>query len=446
MTMSSGFDSIRFGKWWRTPAGSGWLLVDRFVRMGLGFILSAVLARMLGPAVYGTFIYATTLATLFLPLVSLGLERIVIRDLARSIDQRPALLGAGGALRFLGGFLSSTLAIAVAWLLGTGDPRLRLIVAVIASGNVFMAADVVDWAFQADARFRVPVIARLIGFILSTVAKLLLAWKAASIVWLAVAVFGEMAFTGILLLFLARKIPGASLGSWLFHRDMAVRLLISSWPLLLAEVAVGIFQRFDLVILNHFANKVEVGYYAVASKLAQASFFLPTIAVQVFSPLAARATDARAVLALTTRIMTVLTSAGLAISVVLCAGSPWLIPLLFGRTYLPSIPLLAILSWTNVFAFMGCCHGLYLVTINQQWISLRLTWITALCSLCLNLALIPRWHATGAAAAAAGAMGLTTLFGVALFRESRPLFFLNFRAMAAPFRLLAKYTLKSPAR
>jgi PST family polysaccharide transporter len=300
----------------------------------------------------------------------------------------------------------------------------------------------VDWAFQADARFRAPVLTRLIGFILGTVAKLLLAWKAASIIWLAVAVFGEMAFTGILLLFLARKIPGASLGAWSFNRDVAMSLLANSWPLLLAEVATCIFQRFDLVILNHFTTESEVGHYAVASKLAQAAFFLPTIAVQVFSPHTARAADASAVLALTARIMTVLTCTGLAIAVVLCAGSPWLIPLLFGRNYLPSVRLLAVLAWNNVFAFMGCCQALYLVTINQQWISLRLTWMTAICIICLDLALIPRWHATGAAAASVGAMGLTTLFGVALFRESRPLLFLNFQAMAAPFRLLAKLVLK----
>ena len=426
---------FQIGPWRRMIAGSGWLLADQMIRMGLGFVSGAALARLLAPSAYGMFIYATTLASLFLPLVSLGLERVVIRDLARFPEQRPALLGAAGGLRLAGGVLSAALAIGAVLLLGNGDSRIRIMVPLIAVGNVFLASDVVDWAFQADGRFRVPVLARLSGFILSTLAKLALAAAGAPLPWLAVAVLGEMILVGVLLALCARMLDTAPPRVWTVRWDMGFRLVAASWPLLIAEVAIWLFQRLDIVILNRFASESEVGLYAVAVRVAQAGFFLPMLAVKVLSPSVARTPDARAALALTERAMVGLVGIGFGLSVVLSLGGVWLVPLVFGRSYSASSQLLGVLGWTNVFVFMGCCHSLYLVAIDQQRISLKLTWVTAVVSVGLNLLLIPRWRAAGAAAASLGTCLITPVFGVALFKESRPLFAVNLRALAAPVRL-----------
>lgn len=445
--MSIDTTSLRAGQWWQILAGSGWLLGDRCLRIILGFVVSAALARALGPSVYGTFIYASTLAALFSPMVSLGLERIVIRDLARASAGRSALLGAAGALRLVGGLLSAGLAVGASWfLVETGDPQTRLMVAIIAVGNVFLAADVIDWVFQSEARFMIPVMTRLIGFVVGTTAKLILAWKGAPIIWLAYAILGETILTGVLLAYCARKIPWIVWEDWGFRGKIAWRLLACSWPLLVAELATCIFQRVDLVILNHYASESEVGQYAVASKLAQAGFFLPAIVLQVFFPYAARVSERREVLAVTARLMTGLALMGFLVSLLLGIGARWIIPLLFGQAYVAAVPLLEILAWTNVFAFIGSCHALYLVTINEQRVSLRLTWMTALCNVVLNYTLIPHWQAQGAAMAATGAMGLTTFFGVAFFRESRPLFMLNLRLLASPWSLLANLVGRLPLK
>jgi O-antigen/teichoic acid export membrane protein len=154
------------------------------------------------------------------------------------------------------------------------------------------------------------------------------------------------------------------------------------------------------------------------------------------APDAARIPDAKAVLPLITRGMSILATVGLGLSLVTSVCAPWVVPLLFGARYHDAVPLILILTWSNVFVFVGCFHALYLVSVNRQDVSLRLSWVTASCSLGLNLLLIPRWHAIGAAFAALAAYAITTTFGVVLFTASRPLWRANWIAYIAPFRFL----------
>lgn len=435
--MRLSFVASLFLRWWQRLSQSGWLLTDRLVRMGVGFFVGVVMARLLGPANYGTFAYATALASLFLPVLSLGLERVVIRDLARYPEKRAVLLGTTVVLRLVGGVLSFVLAVGGTLWIHRESSSTCLLVAVIAAGNVFMAADVVDWAFQADGRFRLPVLVRISCFVVGCAVRIGLAASGASLTAIASATFGELIVVGFLLMFFAQQVGGASLQQWRLQRSMAFQLLSVSWPLLVAEVCNWVVQRLDLLILKSYVIEQEVGYYAVAQRVAQAGFFLPVVVVQVLSPKFARATDARAVLELTGRAMNVLSTAGLGISLLLCVCTPWLLPLLFGRLYAPAVPLILILAWSNVFVFIGCCHALYMINTDQQYIALRMTWVTAMCSIILDCLLIPRWHALGAATASFAATAFTAIVGVAFFPESRPLFNANLRALWAPFRLLS---------
>ncbi len=434
--ISDWISSGPIARWQRRFNRSGWLLADRLVRMGVGFFVGVAIARLLGPANYGTFAYATALATLFLPVLSLGLERVVIRDLARRPEQRPVLLGTTILLRLAGGIVSFFLAVAGALFVQQANNVTCWLVAVIAAGNVFMAADVVDWAFQSDGRFRLPVLLRLSCFVAGSVARVLLAKAGAPLVAIAAAMLAESAIVAGLLLLSARRVREAPLPQWRIQWALAGELLRVSWPLLLAEVGTWVFQRLDLLILNHYTAEAEVGLYAAATRVAQAGFFIPIVAVQVMAPDAARIPDAKAVLPLITRGMSILATVGLGLSLVTSVCAPWVVPLLFGARYHDAVPLILILTWSNVFVFVGCFHALYLVSVNRQDVSLRLSWVTASCSLGLNLLLIPRWHAIGAAFAALAAYAITTTFGVVLFTASRPLWRANWIAYIAPFRFL----------
>lgn len=412
---------------------SAWLLGDRCVRIVLGLAVNVVLARSYGPAIFGAFAYALTLASLVSPVVSIGLERVVIRDLARSPSKAGVIMGSAAGLRFLSGLVGAGAAMALS-LVTTGSEGTRLLVVLVVSGNVFLAADVVDWWLQSHEKFPVITLVRGSAFVLGTATKVILALSGHSITWVALVVALEVVLAAGLLfvtIMWARDRPPR----WQWSRDATRSLLAGGIPLAAAEIAVCIFQRVDVVMLEKLADAAQVGVYASAQRIAQAAYFVPMIAVQVLSPKVARCENQGEALALIGRAMTLLALGGYFVSVVLGLGSGTLVDVLFGAEFSEAQPVAGILALTNVFVFLGCSHSLYLINRGYPRISFRLAWMTAFVSVAANLVLIPRYAAVGAAVASVIAYGLTTIFGVVFYPASRPLFLLNLRALAGPVLL-----------
>lgn len=416
--------------------GSGWLASDRVLRIGLGLVLNVVLARVYGPADFGLYAYALTLAALFLPLATLGLERIVVREIARGSLAEGCVLASALLLRLAGAAAGWSLAFAWVLLTGSDGSAALVLVAIIVAGNIVASFDVVDWSFQARGDFRTTTAAKLAAFVLGTALKISLALGGAGLRAVAAAVLVELSVSAVLQLAVWRA-SGRSFGTLRWDGTLARRLLLSGLPLVGADIAVWIFQRVDIVVLNHEASVQAVGVYSVAQRLAQAAFFLPGLAVQLFSPDVARAADDAEAMRVVRHAMDALAMLAIALAGFLSIAAPFLVEFLFGPQYADAARLLRVLAWSNPFVFLGAAHALYLVNRGHQGLLLRLSWMTAAASLILNLLLIPRWQAFGAAAANVAAFGTTTLLGVACFRGSRPLFSANLLALLAPFRIVA---------
>lgn len=412
-------------------------MADRIVRIGLGVAVNVALARALGPADYGLFAYALTVGALFLPLSTLGLERIVVRELARARGPEGVMLGSIAAARLLGGLSGCGLAVAVA-VVAAGAERALVagLVALITAGNLLQAFDVIDWSFQARRDFKHGTAARLAAFVVAATLKVVLALGGGGLMALGVITLFEMVLSAAFQWIVWLRCSG-SMSAWKVDAALGITMMRLAAPLLVGEIAIWLFQKADTLILQYVAGEAEVGLYAVAQRLGQAAYFLPVLAVQIFSPQVARAADEAAALALVQRVMNGLVGAAYAISFGLWLASALLVRGLFGSAYVAAAPLLAWLAWSNVFVFMGCAHTLYLVNRDAQKMSLWLAWLTALTSIGLNLLLVPALHARGAALANVAAYALTTVFGVALFPQSRPLLAVNLRALAAPLWLVA---------
>jgi len=415
--------------------GSGFLLTDRVVRIGLGLAINVVMARTLGPANFGLFAYAVTLAALFLPLSTLGLQRIVVRELARGNASEGSMLGSMSVARLAGGFLGCALAVLVAAVTAETNRGLQTgLVALVAAGNLLQAFDVIDWSFQAKGDFKRGTAAKFGAYIVMAGIKLIILFAGAGLISLAIATMAEMLLSAVFQAVAWWRADDRQSG-WQFDPTLTVAMLRLSAPLLAGEIAGWVFQKADMLILQRFASESEVGYYAIAQRLAQVGFFLPVLAVQVFSPMVAQVQTEAEALALVQKVMNGLVLVAYALSLCLMLSSGFLVCGLFGGAFAPAAGLLVYLAWSNVFVFMGCAHTLYLVNRDAQKLSLRLAWITAVASIGLNIVLVPWLHALGAVLANLGAYAMTTIFGVVLFRTSRPLLAVNLWSLASPITL-----------
>ena len=81
---------------------TAWILGEKVLSLGLGFVVTVLIARYLGPDEFGTLAYAISLVALFGISGHLGLHGLVVREIVKQPDLRATTMGTTAVLRFIG--------------------------------------------------------------------------------------------------------------------------------------------------------------------------------------------------------------------------------------------------------------------------------------------------------------------------------------------------------
>ena len=88
---------------------AGWLGIERIVRAATSFMVVVWIARTLGPELFGTLNFAQSIVVGLVPLVTMGLNPVLVRDLVQHPDKRDSLLASAVLLRLGVGCCSNAL-------------------------------------------------------------------------------------------------------------------------------------------------------------------------------------------------------------------------------------------------------------------------------------------------------------------------------------------------
>ena len=268
---------------------TGWLFIDKGLRLGMGLLVSAWMARYLGPEQFGTYNYALAFVMIFSTLANLGLDGIVVRDIVRDPACLDETLGSAFVLKFIAGILTLLVTSASIALLRPNDSLTFWMVTITAAGTVFQAFDTIDFWFQSQVRSKNVVYARSVAFLLMSCVKIALILAHAPLVAFALAGLGEVAIAAVGLV-VAYKRNGRYLRDWSASIPRAEKLLEDSWPLILGGLFLSIHARIDQVMLGQMISQQEVGYFSAATKLIDVLGFVPVI---IYSSVAPEITHAK---------------------------------------------------------------------------------------------------------------------------------------------------------
>lgn len=391
-------------------SNSAWLFADRAVRMGIGLFVGVWMARFLGPNQFGELSYAIAFVALFSAIGTLGFDGIIVRELVRYPERKNEILGSAFALRLAGGGLACFLAIATIWVLHPAETRVGWLVGLIAVGMVFQAFDVSDLWFQSQVQSRLTVIAKGSAFFISAAVRVGLILNEADVMAFALAITVETAL-GAVGLFLAFRFGGNAWGALKPAAARMASLLKECWPLLLSGMAIMLYMRIDQVMLAELVGEQEVGLYSAAIRLSEVWYAIPMVIVSSVMP---GLTEARShsVELYHHRLQELFTNLArvaylLAFPMTILA-SP-LIYCLYGEAYGAAAPILAVHIWAAVFVFLGVARGIYSVNEGLIKIVMAGTMCGAVLNILLNLLLIPRYGALGAAIATTLAYGFSDI-------------------------------------
>lgn len=406
----------------------GWLMVDRIVRMGMGLFVGVWVARYLGPDQFGSLNFAISFIALFGTLTTLGLEGIIVRELLHNPEETHEILGTTLALRTSGSLLAAGLSIATVRLIQPHDKEALLLVSILSLTLIFQAFDTIDSFFQSKVKSKITVWAKNGAFLLLAAVRVgLIAVKAP--VWaFAAAMSGEIAL-GAVGMVVGYAFSGGRMASWRSSKRKAAHLLQQSWPVIFSGMAIMVYMRLDTVMLKIMKGDFAVGLYAAATRVSEVWYFIPMAIVSSVSPAILLAKDDPELFHSRLRkLFSLMTLSACVIGSIVALASPIVIRLLYSNRYGGAAPVLAVHVWASVFVFLGVAQTPWDLSKNLLRLSLYRTVSGAVINVVMNLYLIPRYSALGAAIATVVSYAVAGVFANAFSKRTRPIFYMQLKS------------------
>lgn len=358
----------------RALGNSSWYLSEKLLRLTGAFLVSAWVARYLGPQQFGTLAFAMGLVAMIGFLGSLGLESLVVRDLVQHPERESRIASSYFSLRLAGAALVPLIACGYVAVTNPGDRELLLVVGILASGVLFTSFDVVDCVLQARHEARAASLIRAGAFLAGAVAKCALVLAGAPLAGFALASILELLVAAWMYRLLMKRL-GVEVSLRKADRAEAGGLLVDGRAMILSGLTVIIYSKIDLLVVGELVSKEALGSYAIAAAMCGAWNMLGTSLTQAYAPhiSATRAVDSARYISLLRRFLLVMLGSSVAGSLLLATMSPWIFDFLLGPAYAEGSKLFSLLVWSSVPVFLGVATSQIIVNEKLYWLSLLRT-------------------------------------------------------------------------
>ena len=418
-------------------ANTSWLMTERILRMIVALFVGVYVARHLGPERFGLLSYANSFVGIFIALATLGLDDVVVRELVKKPELREKLLGTSFFLKLVGTLLMWA-AILVVIPFTKNDFQTNMLIIIISFGVFFQAFNVIDFSFQAKVKSKYVAHAQFSQLIISSIVKLTLIYKEASLIWFA-SVYCLDAIVLAMGLVFAYLYNGEKLFSWKWSYETSKHLLQDSWPLILSGIVVSVYMKIDQVMIKEMLGAKEVGLYAAAVKLTEACYFIPMVITSSIFPaiINARSYKKEVYYQRLHNLYDLMVWIAVAIALPITFLSNLLIIFLYGNAFMGSASVLIIHIWSGVFVFLGVASSKYFLAENYIKKSFYRTAIGALLNIILNYYLIRIMGINGAAISTLFSQFFAAYFYDIFDKDLRKMFILKTKSLFF-YRLYAK--------
>jgi len=401
---------------------SALLVLEKFITIGLAFIANVLLARQMGPTVFGEYMYILSMAGLFVPLCIMGLNNIVSKLVAGSPTNSHFYIKSALIIRALGAFTALTVGTLITWTVVDSDVSQVSITALLAL-QCFQVFYVIEYFYLINnqstktLRLRLPIILiinllKIFAIFNNTTVQTLVLIHGASYLFIAIAYLFQYSILDKNHHKQKREITVKPLLS-LFHKG--------KW-LLLSGIAAVIYLKIDQVMLSHIKGNESVGIYAAAARLSEFWYVFPILIANVFnrSLIDKFKHDKSAFDVLQSRLLTFYLLMALVVSTLTWVFGAWIIELLYGLNYQSSIVVLYIHIFATLFVFQRALFSKWLIINKLYKYSLYTHAIGAAINIVLNLLFIPQWSVVGAAWSTLISYAFASYFSLFLFKKTRP--------------------------
>jgi len=405
----------------------GWLFFERVIRLIVGFFVSVLVARYLGAESFGQLSYGLAYTAFFQAISNLGVDAIVVRDMAKNRSNAGGILVSVIKLKLVSSLIcvfSGTL-VAFAFIEDSVITILIIILSIL-----FSIGNVVDLFFQSQSASRLTVIARMKSYIINIVIKLIVIFASLKNIIIFMLIPLETLFASFFLFISLSKYDfKRKIKLSYFDMKYILKLLGESWPLAVSSVSIIVFMKIGIFLVGNKLGYKAVGIYSVGVNLAEMSYMFPTLLLTSFAPVIAKAKekgekDYKNEIKSFFRVMYIGS-----VVCALCIGALGYaaIPYIYGSEYIQSKDVFIIHIFTLIPVALGCAQSAWLINERRTKIALYQALSGAVLTIFLSVIFIDKYGIIGAAIAILVAQVFQSL--LVNFFFCRPLFILTWKTI-----------------
>ncbi len=333
----------------KIAANMGWLLLDNFLRLGLGLFVGVWVARYLGPGAFGMLNYATALVAIATPFAALGIGNLLVRDMLKNPERIPVYLGTSLVMRLTASIFATIVLLVVVRGTRPDDWQAFWLVLVSSLGMIAQSFDGLEFYYQSKVMSKYVVWSKNAAVVLCAIFKVLAVTHSQPLLVFALIGLVELVVsTAIMLVIYVRQ--GNSLSAWSWSWERGQALLKESWPLIIGLAGALLNMRIGQVIIGDYIDNEALGNYSAAVRISEIWLMIPgVLGASIFPAIVKlKERDEAAYRRSVIRIFISMFAIAMVFSFTVSALSPWIVNLLYGSQYQDAAKILSVHIWSGV--------------------------------------------------------------------------------------------------
>ena len=372
-----------------------WLFFGEIIGRLLKLFIIVFATRKLGVEGWGLFAYSLSFISFFYFLGDFGVNTFLTREMSKDNASRHKYLSTAIILKVT---LLATFFI-VSLIIGPHIGRIRLpFTTILVFSTFFVSESLREFAMSINRslqKMENEGLSKVLINLTITVVGIILVAKNHTSISLAIAyMIGSAISTFFIFWSIRSEFKNIE---WKFSKTDFKTIYDFSWPLIILGFFTLVFS-IDSIMLGQIRSESEVGLYAASQRLVQFASIIPTfISISIFPILAKRDSNQENPIRVFEKIMTIVMAIALPITIGGIFFSAEIVRIILGPQYIQAVPVLRVLMGTILALFPDMMLNNLIYSKNLQKIFLKTTSFGLGLNLILNVLLIPKFGAVGAA-------------------------------------------------
>lgn len=367
----------------------------QIIARAIGIVTTAYIARIIGPEGLGTLGFAAAMVSYFGLMVNLGFDAYGTREIAKHKKELTAYVNNIFTIRFI----ISILVYLVFFIVITSISKSELEKNVLLINGLIILINVVslNWVYQGIERMEIIALAQILNSLLYMVGLFVFVKSQNDLLKVVIVMIITLGISALWVLILYSK----KFNMPRFQVDFQFwkKMLKASLPMALSSLMIAIYYNMDMVMLGFMKDAKEVGYYNAAYKIIFILASLQYMVNQTIYPSLSKMvhTNEIALEKFANSAMKIMNNLSLVVITIIIFLSLPITNLLYGNEFQQSSGLLKILIFSTFLVYNETITAPLLLSLGKQTLHLLAVSIGAFLNIILNVFLIPRYGAMGAA-------------------------------------------------